>query len=64
MLTRRQCIIWTNGGLIYWHIYASLDLNELKNQAWDGLIAKASLMGQSGSYMVIKYRAVKPGYDS
>ena len=28
---RRQDIIWTNDGLIYWHIYASLDLNELVN---------------------------------
>ena len=26
---RRQAIIWTNGGLVYWHIYASLGLNEL-----------------------------------
>ena len=26
---RRQAIIWTNDGLIYWHIYASLSLNEL-----------------------------------
>ena len=22
---RRQGIIWTNDGLVYWHIYASLD---------------------------------------
>ena len=27
--TRRQAIIWTNDGLAYWHIYASLGLNEL-----------------------------------
>ena len=26
---RRQAIIWTNGGLVYWHIYASLSLNDL-----------------------------------
>ena len=26
---RQQAIIWTNDGLVYWHIYASLDLNEL-----------------------------------
>ena len=26
---RRQAIIWTNGGLVYWGIYMSLDLNEL-----------------------------------
>ena len=26
---RQQAIIWTNDGLIYWHIYASLSLNEL-----------------------------------
>ena len=24
-----QIIIWTNGGLVYWYIYASLGLNEL-----------------------------------
>ena len=27
--TRRQAIIWTNDGLGYWRIYASLGLNEL-----------------------------------
>ena len=26
---RRQAIIWTNGGSVYWHIYAPLGLNEL-----------------------------------
>ena len=26
---RRQAIIWTNGDLDYWRIYASLGLNEL-----------------------------------
>ena len=25
---RRQAIIWTNGGLVNWRIYASLSLNE------------------------------------
>ena len=25
----RQTIIWTNDGLVYWRIYASLGLNEL-----------------------------------
>ena len=25
---RRQCIIWTNDGLVHWRIYASLDLDE------------------------------------
>ena len=25
----RQAIIWTNGGMLYWRIYASLGLNEL-----------------------------------
>ena len=24
-----QAIIWTNVGLVYWHIYVSLSLNEL-----------------------------------
>ena len=27
---RRQAIIWTNDGLVYWCIYASLNLNELR----------------------------------
>ena len=26
---RRQTIIWTNDGLVYWHMYASLGLDEL-----------------------------------
>ena len=29
VLTRRQAIIWTSDGLVYWHIYASLGINEL-----------------------------------
>ena len=32
MPTRQQAIIWTNGGMFYWHIYASLDFNELTNR--------------------------------
>ena len=27
--SRRQAIIWTNDGLVYWRIYASLRLSEL-----------------------------------
>ena len=27
--TRRQAVIWTNDGLVYWRIYASLGLNDL-----------------------------------
>ena len=30
--TRRQAIIWTNDGLVWWCIYASLGLNELSSQ--------------------------------
>ena len=26
---RRQAIIWTNGGMFYWRIHASLGINEL-----------------------------------
>ena len=26
---RRQAIIWTNDGLVYWRIYASVGLDEL-----------------------------------
>ena len=29
-LVRRHAVIWTSGGIDYWHIYASLGLNELK----------------------------------
>ena len=32
-LVRRQAIIWINGGLVFWCIYVSLSLNELK-QIW------------------------------
>ena len=27
--TRQQATTWTDEGLIYWHIYASLDLEEI-----------------------------------
>ena len=33
----RQAIIWTNDAQVYWCIYASLDLDMLKNQGWDKL---------------------------
>ena len=26
---RRQAIIWTNDGIVYWHMYVSLGLTEL-----------------------------------
>ena len=29
-------IIWNNDGIIYWRIYASLGLNELKSSKWFG----------------------------
>ena len=32
---RWQAIFWTNGGLVYWCIYASLGLNELINMLWN-----------------------------
>ena len=28
--SRRQAIIWINGSIVYWRIYASLGLNELR----------------------------------
>ena len=34
MAWRRTGIIWTNAGLIYWRIYVSLSLNELKMVHW------------------------------
>ena len=33
-LNRRQAIIWTNDGQVYWRIYASLCLNELNEKYW------------------------------
>ena len=38
---RRQAIIWTNGGLVYRRIYASLGLNELMytTEYADGVIS-------------------------
>ena len=35
--SRRQAIIWTNDGLVYWHIYASLYLNQLKISMCDSV---------------------------
>ena len=32
--TRRQTIIWTNAGLLYERIYASLGLNGLMQETW------------------------------
>ena len=32
--SRWQAIIWTNDGIVYWRIYASLGLNELKNEIY------------------------------
>ena len=31
-MIRWQVIIWTNDGIVYWCIYASLDLSDLKNE--------------------------------
>ena len=45
-LNRRQAIIWTKGGLVYWHMYASLGLNELSPVA-----GSLHLLGQSGAYL-------------
>ena len=28
---RQEAIVWINGSLIYWHIYASVALDELKS---------------------------------
>ena len=32
--SRWHAIIWTNDGIVYWRIYASLGLNELKNEIY------------------------------
>ena len=32
--SRRQAIIWTKGGLVYWHIYVAFDLNVLTTPYW------------------------------
>ena len=33
-MIRRQAIIWTNDGLVWWRIYVSLGLNELRHPNW------------------------------
>ena len=43
--TRRQAIIWTNDGLSYWRIYASLGLNELmRDDAIKGIVHQQSCL--------------------
>ena len=36
MLNRQQAIIWTNDGLVYWLVYASLGLEELMKSIPNG----------------------------
>ena len=43
---RRQAIIWTRGGLVYWRIYASLGLNELTEQ----IKITVQYVAQNGAY--------------
>ena len=35
---RGQAIIWTNNGLIYWRIYASLGLNDQVGKLYSGVV--------------------------
>ena len=42
--TRRQAIIWTNANLVYWCIYASLGLNNVRlPYTEDGELPKCQL---------------------
>ena len=40
---KRQAIIWTYEGLFYWHIYASLGLNELTSKIENGGVNGSSI---------------------
>ena len=53
-----QAIIWTNDGLIYWCIYASLSLNELNCQEIDGLMQDCSI--SSALVMELLQSCAKP----
>ena len=52
---RRQAIIWTNNGLVYWRIYASLGLNELVYCSNNGVVlikvARKVSIKQSSSWL-------------
>ena len=50
-LPRRWDIIWTNDGIVYWHIYASLGLSELKVNTCIFLIHKFSFI-----YHCVQYK--------
>ena len=39
MPKRQQAIIWTNDGLVYWYIYASLAHNELNQLNLNEMVA-------------------------
>ena len=49
---RRQAIIWTSDGFVYWHIYASLGLNELNFAVQNCII-------QAGHFAIIRYIGTK-----
>ena len=41
--SRRQANIWTNDGLVYWRMYASLGLNDLIHLGWGKCICVGNL---------------------
>ena len=54
MPVRQQAIIWINDSLVYWHIYASLGFNELKNATTSNCFGNAGLKIQT-SWRIICY---------
>ena len=44
LLNRRQAIIWTNDGLDYWRMYASLSLNELTGHVTPAAITGTTVL--------------------
>ena len=54
---RRQTIIWTNDGLVYWSIYASLCLDDLTLQLLD--VTKIKIKWASAFYYIIYWQQMK-----
>ena len=56
--TRRQAIIWTNDGQVWWRIYASLGLNELSN------LITIKLWANITKYTVIRHNRHSPDIET
>ena len=59
--SRQQAIIWSNDGLFYWHMYASLSLNaliSLVGTLWCGIHAPLYWDTMSGFYKCIYHATI------